>query len=128
MTAWAVLVVYACVFMFRLRYGLLTGCEWDPVRLREEESIFIIKAVAVRCQGQRSPHEWQRGEAGEKHDLAPCFLFSLHPAHLIALHSRDHIKHASRGGRVRGHVISDITFLLRTYLYSRLPPHQFLYS
>lgn len=40
--------VYSRVFMFRLCYGLLTACEWDPcVAKKREEAIFIIKAVAA---------------------------------------------------------------------------------
>lgn len=89
---------------------------------KKEDAVFFIIAVAVCFEGRGSSHEWQRGEACEKHDLAPRFLLSLLPAHLIALGSTDNIRHVPHGGEVRGHVISDITFLLRTYLYQELPP------
>lgn len=37
--------VYACVFMFRLCYGLLTACEWDPcVAKKREEAISAVAA------------------------------------------------------------------------------------
>lgn len=41
--------VYACVcFMFRLCYGLVTACEWDPrVQGRKQDAIFIINLLVV---------------------------------------------------------------------------------
>lgn len=95
-TARAALRVYACVFMFRLCYGRVTACEWSPCVRRK----IGIGEIGI----------------GEKRDLAPRTLLALLPAHLIALSSKDNIRHAPHGGRVRGRVISDIAFLLRTYL------------
>lgn len=73
---------------------------------------FIIKTVAVRSDGRRSPHEWQRERLVKNMTLLPRLLLSLLPAHLTAHSSKDNIRHAPHGGQVRGHVIRDITFLL----------------
>ena len=56
--------------------------------------------------------------------LLPRLLLSppSPPAHLIALSGKDNIRHATHDGRGGGRVISDITFLLSTYLHSELPP------
>lgn len=108
-------------------YGLVTTCEWDQ-RVSgkiKKEAIFIIKAAAARCEGRRLSHKWRRVGGGGSWKAWPCsprLLLSLPPAHLIALSSEDNIRHAAHDGRVGGRVISDIIFLLSTYLHSELPP------
>lgn len=103
--------VYACVFMFRLCYGLLTACEWDPCVAKKKGGSHFYHQGG----GCRSFHERQQGKACGQHDLASCTLLSLLPADLIVLSSKERIRHAPHGSQVRGHIISDMGFLLRTY-------------
>lgn len=67
------------------------------------------KLCAVRARGR-----FMNGSRG-----GLLLLLSLHPAHMIAHSSKGNIKHEPQVGKVRGQVISDITFLLRTYFLLR---------
>lgn len=111
------------VFMFRLCYGLVTACEWDPMcsEKKREEDVFMNKAVAECCKGRRSSHEWQRGRLVESLTLLPAFS-SPSLLHIWLLSAAKTISDTYLMV-IRSEVASlVITFLLRTYLYPRLTP------
>lgn len=100
--------------MFRLCYGLVTACEWDPRAPTPPLSIIKDVCVCVCCEGQRLSYEWHQALTLL---LAPPAL----PTHLIIL-NQDNIRHALHGAQVRGHVISAIIFCLEHYFPQDYPP------
>ncbi len=83
---------------------------------RRRKPFLSLRQRRRAVRGRRSSHEWQRGSLVKSVTLLHVFQLSLLPAHLIALSSEDNIRHAPHVSRVRGHIISDIAFLLSTYL------------
>ena len=70
MTARAAACVYACVFMFRLCYGLVTTSEWDPWVAGKQRGEAIFFLVRQRLGGLEVEPRMATGEASEKPDLA----------------------------------------------------------
>lgn len=112
-TARVAVSVYECAFMFRLCYGLVTACEWDP--RAPTPPLSIIKDVCVCVLWRPEVVLWMAPGP----DLAPNPLHL--PTHLIIL-NQDNIRHAPHGAQVRGHVISAIIFCLKHYFPQDYPP------
>lgn len=80
--------------MFRLCYGLVTACEWDPRAPTPPLSIIKDVCVCVCCEGQRLSYEWHQA-------LTLLLTPPALPTHLIIL-NQDNIRHALHGAQVRG--------------------------
>lgn len=93
--------------MFRLCYGLLTACEWDPC-VAKEEAISIIMAVAAGHLMNGS-----RGRLVESMTLLPAFSSPAFLQTWLLLAAKRISEMHLMVARSEVNIITDITFLLR---------------
>lgn len=109
-TAQCAVSVYACVYVPPLLWSSNAACEWDPnVAPQNRKQPFLSLRHGCALRGLHVV-SWI---ACEKPDLAPCFSPSFQHTWLLSVDKTS--------GKVKGHVISIIMFLLRKYLYQGLP-------